>query len=57
MIAQQILNGIVVGAVYALFSLGLTLVYGLYRMADWSERRGKPRTSRFAAMASWLAGK
>jgi len=34
MIAQQILNGIVVGAVYALFSLGLTLVYGLYRILN-----------------------
>jgi glycine/D-amino acid oxidase-like deaminating enzyme len=37
--------------------VGTNLVYGLYRMADWSERRGEPRTSRFAAMASWLAGK
>ena len=34
MIAQQILNGIVVGAVYALFALGLTLVYGLYRILN-----------------------
>jgi len=34
MIAQQILNGIVVGSVYALFSLGLTLVYGLYRILN-----------------------
>jgi branched-chain amino acid transport system permease protein len=34
MITQQILNGIVVGAVYALFSLGLTLVYGLFRILN-----------------------
>src|SRR5262245_56253536 len=34
MIAQQILNGIVVGAVYALFSLGLTLVFGMYRILN-----------------------
>ena len=34
MIAQQLLIGAVVGAVYALFSLGLTLVYGLHRILD-----------------------
>jgi branched-chain amino acid transport system permease protein len=34
MIAQQLLIGAVVGAVYALFSLGLTLVYGLHRILN-----------------------
>src|SRR6516162_4659841 len=34
MLAQQILNGIVVGAVYGLFSLGLTLVFGLLRILN-----------------------
>jgi branched-chain amino acid transport system permease protein len=34
MLAQQVLNGIVVGAVYALFSLGLTIVFGFYRILN-----------------------
>ena len=34
MFAQQILNGIVIGAVYTLFSLGLTLVFGLHRILN-----------------------
>ncbi len=34
MLAQQLLNGIVVGAVYALFSLGLTLVFGMHRILN-----------------------
>jgi branched-chain amino acid transport system permease protein len=34
MLAQQLLNGVVVGAVYALFSLGLTLVFGMYRILN-----------------------
>jgi len=33
-IAQQILNGLVVGAVYALFALGFTLVYGVQNILD-----------------------
>src|SRR5579885_2891940 len=32
MLAQQILNGVVVGAVYALFALGFTLVYGVQKI-------------------------
>jgi branched-chain amino acid transport system permease protein len=31
---QQLLNGVVVGAVYALFSLGLTLVFGMHRVLN-----------------------
>jgi branched-chain amino acid transport system permease protein len=34
MFAQQLLNGVVVGAVYALFSLGLTLVFGMHRILN-----------------------
>jgi branched-chain amino acid transport system permease protein len=33
-LAQQLLNGVVVGAVYALFSLGLTLVFGMHRILN-----------------------
>ncbi len=34
MLAQQLLNGVIVGAVYALFSLGLTLVFGMHRILN-----------------------
>jgi len=34
MLAQQILNGLVIGAVYAVFSLGLTMVFGLFRILN-----------------------
>src|ERR1700722_15026937 len=34
MLAQQILNGVVMGAVYALFSLGLTLIFGLLKILN-----------------------
>ena len=34
MIAQQLLNGLVVGAVYALFALGFTLVYGVQKILN-----------------------
>lgn len=34
MVAQQILNGVVVGAVYALFALGFTLVYGVQKILN-----------------------
>ena len=34
MFAQQLLNGVIVGAVYALFSLGLTLVFGMHRILN-----------------------
>jgi len=33
-LAQQLLNGVVVGAVYALFSLGLTLIFGMHRILN-----------------------
>lgn len=34
MIAQQLLNGLVSGGVYALFALGFTLVFGLHRILN-----------------------
>jgi len=34
MLAQQILNGLVSGMVYALFALGLTFVYGVHRVLN-----------------------
>lgn len=34
MIAQQLLNGIVVGSVYALFALGFTLIFGVYHVLN-----------------------
>ena len=34
MIAQQLLNGIVVGGVYALFALGFTLVFGIHQILN-----------------------
>ena len=34
MIAQQLLNGLVVGGVYALFALGFTLVFGIQRILN-----------------------
>jgi branched-chain amino acid transport system permease protein len=34
MIAQQLLNGLVVGGVYALFALGFTLVFGIHQILN-----------------------
>jgi branched-chain amino acid transport system permease protein len=34
MIGQQILNGLVVGGVYALFALGFTLVFGIHKILN-----------------------
>lgn len=34
MLAQQVLNGLVSGMVYALFALGLSLVYGVHRVLN-----------------------
>lgn len=34
MIAQQLLNGLVVGGVYALFTLGFTLVFGIHQILN-----------------------
>jgi branched-chain amino acid transport system permease protein len=34
MLAQQLLNGVVVGSIYALFALGFTLVFGINRVLN-----------------------
>ena len=34
MLAQQILNGLVVGSVYALFALGFTLIFGVHHILN-----------------------
>ena len=34
MIAQQLLNGLVLGGVYALFALGFTLIFGIHRIMN-----------------------
>jgi len=34
MIAQQVLNGVVLGGVYALFALGFTLIFGIHRIMN-----------------------
>jgi branched-chain amino acid transport system permease protein len=34
MIAQQILNGLIVGGVYALFAIGFTLVFGIHQILN-----------------------
>jgi branched-chain amino acid transport system permease protein len=34
MIAQQVLNGLVVGSVYALFALGFTLIFGVHHILN-----------------------
>jgi len=34
MIAQQVLNGLVLGGVYALFALGFTLIFGIHRIMN-----------------------
>jgi len=36
MFIQQLLNGIVVGGVYALFAIGLTLVFGIHKVLNLS---------------------
>ena len=37
MIAQQIVNGIVIGSVYALVALGFTLIYGIVRLINFAQ--------------------
>jgi branched-chain amino acid transport system permease protein len=36
MFAQQVLNGLVMGGVYALFALGFTLIFGIHRIMNLS---------------------
>ena len=34
MLLQQIINGIIIGSVYALTAMGATLIYGIMRILD-----------------------
>ncbi len=45
MLAQQILNGIVTGSIYALFALGFTLVFGINSILNFA--RGIEKTISF----------
>ncbi len=55
MLAQQILNGLVVGSVYALFALGFTLVFGIHHLLNLAHG-AVFMTGAFVALYSVLAG-
>ena len=55
MIAQQLLNGFVVGGVYALFALGFTLVFGIHRILNLAHG-AVFMTGAFAALYAVTAG-
>lgn len=55
MIAQQILNGLVVGGVYALFALGFTLVFGIHHILNLAHG-AVFMTGAFVALYAVLAG-
>ena len=44
MLAQQLVNGVVVGAVYSLFSLGFTLIFGMHRILNLAQGAATWRT-------------
>jgi len=35
-LVQQLINGLVLGSVYALIALGYTMVYGHFKVLSWS---------------------
>lgn len=55
MLAQQLLNGLVVGGVYALFALGFTLVFGIHHLMNLAHG-AVFMTGAFVALYSVLAG-
>lgn len=55
MIGQQILNGLVVGGVYALFALGFTLVFGIHKILNLAHG-GVFMTGAFVALYAVNAG-
>ncbi len=55
MIAQQLLNGLVVGGVYALFALGFTLVFGIHQILNLAHG-AVFMTGAFIALYTVLAG-
>jgi branched-chain amino acid transport system permease protein len=54
-IAQQLLNGLVVGGVYALFALGFTLVFGIHQILNLAHG-AVFMTGAFIALYAVLAG-
>jgi branched-chain amino acid transport system permease protein len=55
MLAQQILNGLVVGGVYALFAVGFTLVFGIHQILNLAHG-AVFMTGAFVALYTVLAG-
>lgn len=55
MLAQQLLNGLVVGGVYALFALGFTLVFGIHHLMNLAHG-AVFMTGAFVALYSVLGG-
>ncbi len=55
MLAQQLLNGLVVGGVYALFALGFTLVFGIHHLMNLAHG-AVFMTGAFVALYGVLAG-
>ena len=55
MIAQQLLNGLVVGGVYALFALGFTLIFGIHKILNLAHG-AVFMTGAFIALYAVLAG-
>lgn len=55
MLAQQILNGLVVGAVYSLFALGFNLIFGVHRILNLAHG-GVVMVGAFAGLYAVLAG-
>jgi ABC-type branched-subunit amino acid transport system permease subunit len=55
MIIQQLLNGLIVGGVYALFAIGFTLVFGIHQILNLAHG-AVFMTGAFVALYSVLAG-
>ena len=55
MLAQQLLNGLVVGGVYSLFALGFTLVFGIHHLMNLAHG-AVFMTGAFVALYAVLAG-
>ena len=55
MIAQQLLNGLIVGGVYALFAIGFTLVFGIHQVLNLAHG-AVFMTGAFIALYSVLGG-
>ena len=36
LLSQYLLSGLVIGAIYSLMALGITFIYGIMKMINWS---------------------